>query len=86
MLTENSTVKQKKKESSYCESKIDFLEKNLKSLKERKGKTERRKNMDIDIDGYAERYWSAFDPAFQDDEEENEYEEEDEGEEDENIF
>lgn len=35
MLTENSTVKQKKKESSYCESKIDFLEKNLKSLKER---------------------------------------------------
>lgn len=34
MLTENSTVKQKKKESSYCESKIDFLEKNLKSLKE----------------------------------------------------
>lgn len=45
-------------------------------------KTERRKNMDIDIDGYAERYWSAYDPAFQDDEEENEYEEEDEGEED----
>lgn len=44
-------------------------------------KTERRKNMDIDIDGYAERYWSAFDPTFQDDEE-NEYEEEDEGEED----
>ena len=41
-------------------------------------KTERRKNMDIDIDGYAERYWSAFDPTFQDDEEENEYEEEDE--------
>ena len=41
-------------------------------------KTERRKNMDIDIDGYAERYWSAYDPAFQDDEEENEYEEEDE--------
>lgn len=40
MLTENSTVKQKKKEKSYCESKIDFLEKNLKSLKERKGKTE----------------------------------------------
>ena len=37
--------------------------------------------MDIDIDGYAERYWSAYDPAFQDDEE-NEYEEEDEGEED----
>ena len=36
--------------------------------------------MDIDIDGYAERYWSAFDPTFQDDEEE--YEEEDEGEED----
>ena len=36
--------------------------------------------MDIDIDGYAERYWSAFDPTFQDDEEENE--EEDEGEED----
>ena len=43
-------------------------------------KAERRKNMDIDIDGYAERYWSAFDPTFQDDEEE--YEEEDEGEED----
>lgn len=43
--------------------------------------------MDIDIDGYAERYWSAYDPAFQDDdEEENECEEEDEGEEDENIF
>ena len=38
--------------------------------------------MDIDIDGLAERYWSAYDPAF----EENEYEEEDEGEEDENIF
>ena len=37
--------------------------------------------MDIDIDGYAERYWSAYDPAFQDDEE-NEYEEEDEDEED----
>lgn len=37
--------------------------------------------MDIDIDGYAERYWSAYDPAFQDDEE-DEYEEEDEGEED----
>ena len=36
--------------------------------------------MDIDIDGLAERYWSAFDPTFQDDEEE--YEEEDEGEED----
>ena len=35
--------------------------------------------MDIDIDGYAERYWSAYDPAFQDDEEdEYEYEEEDE--------
>lgn len=45
-------------------------------------KTERRKNMDIDIDGLVERFWSAFDPAFQDDEEENEYEEEDEGEED----
>lgn len=40
-------------------------------------KTERRKNMDIDIDGYAERYWSEYDPAFQDDEE-DEYEEEDE--------
>ena len=36
--------------------------------------------MDIDIDGYAERYWSAFDPTFQDDEEE--YEDEGEGEED----
>ena len=35
MLTENSTVKQKKKEKSYCGIKIDFLEKNLKSLKER---------------------------------------------------
>lgn len=35
MLTENSTVKRKKKQPSYCESKIDFLEKNLKSLKER---------------------------------------------------
>lgn len=34
MLTENSTVKQKKKELSYCKSKIDFLKKNLKSLKE----------------------------------------------------
>lgn len=45
-------------------------------------KTERRKNMDIDIDGYAERYWSAFDPTFQDDEEEYEEEDEDEGEED----
>lgn len=43
-------------------------------------KTERRKNMDIDIDGYAERYWSAYDPTFQDedDDEEDEYEEEDE--------
>ena len=40
--------------------------------------------MDIDIDGYAERYWSAYDPTFQDedDDEEDEYEEEDEGEED----
>ena len=39
--------------------------------------------MDIDIDGYAERYWSAYDPAFQDDEEDIEdIEEEDEGEED----
>lgn len=39
--------------------------------------------MDIDIDGYAERYWSAYDPTFQDedDDEEDEYEEEDEGEE-----
>ena len=38
------------------------------------------RSMDIDIDGLAERYWSAYDPAFQDDdEEENEYEEEDEG-------
>ena len=83
MLTENLIVKQKKKESSYCESKIDFLEKNLKSLKQRKGKTERRKNMDIDIDGLAERYWSEYDPAFQDDEEENEYEEEDEEDDDE---
>lgn len=36
--------------------------------------------MDIDIDGYAERYWSAYDPAFQDDDE-DEYEEEDEGDE-----
>ena len=36
--------------------------------------------MDIDIDGYAERYWSAYDPAFQDDDED--IEEEDEGEED----
>ena len=35
--------------------------------------------MDIDIDGLAERYWSAYDLAFQDDEEdEYEYEEEDE--------
>ena len=38
--------------------------------------------MDIDIDGYAERYWSAYDPAFQDDEEEYEEEDEGEGEED----
>ena len=39
--------------------------------------------MDIDIDGYAERYWSAYDPAFQDDAEDIEdIEEEDEGEED----
>ena len=40
--------------------------------------------MDIDIDGYAERYWSAYDPAFQDedDEEIEDIEEEDEGEED----
>lgn len=38
--------------------------------------------MDIDIDGYAERYWSAYDPAFQDDEE-DEYEEEDEEDDDE---
>lgn len=37
--------------------------------------------MDIDIDGYAERYWSAFDPTFQDDDEDIEdIEEEDEGE------
>lgn len=36
--------------------------------------------MDIDIDGYAERYWSAYDPAFQD-EDDDEYEEEDEGDE-----
>lgn len=41
MLTENLTVKQKKKESSYCESKIDFLEKNLKSLKEMANNMER---------------------------------------------
>ena len=36
--------------------------------------------MDIDIDGYAERYWSAYDPAFQDDDEEDieDIEEEDE--------
>ena len=35
--------------------------------------------MDIDIDGYAERYWSAYDPAFQDDAEDIEdIEEEDE--------
>lgn len=39
--------------------------------------------MDIDIDGYAERYWSAYDPAFQDDEE-DEYEEEDEEDDDDN--
>lgn len=38
--------------------------------------------MDIDIDEYAERYWSAFDPTFQDDEEE--YEEEDEEDDDDN--
>lgn len=39
--------------------------------------------MDIDIDGLAERYWSEYDPAFQDDEEDIEdIEEEDEGEED----
>ena len=35
--------------------------------------------MDIDIDGYAERYWSAYDPTFQDDAEDIEdIEEEDE--------
>ena len=37
--------------------------------------------MDIDIDGYAERYWSAFDPTFQDeddDEDIEDIEEEDE--------
>ena len=28
--------------------------------------------MDIDIDGYAERYWSAYDPAFQDEDEDDE--------------
>lgn len=33
--------------------------------------------MDIDIDGYAERYWSAYDPAFQDDDEEDIEEEDD---------
>ena len=39
--------------------------------------------MDIDVDGIAERYWSAYDPAFQDDDEDIEdIEEEDEGEED----
>ena len=40
--------------------------------------------MDIDIDGYAERYWSAYDPAFQDDAEDIEdIEEEDEEDDDE---
>ena len=36
--------------------------------------------MDIDIDGYAERYWSAYDPAFQDEDDEDieDIEEEDE--------
>ena len=42
--------------------------------------------MDIDIDGYAERYWSEYDPTFQDedDDEEDEYEEEDEEDDDDN--
>lgn len=42
--------------------------------------------MDIDIDGYAERYWSAFDPTFQDeddDEDIEDIEEEDEDDDDE---
>ena len=40
--------------------------------------------MDIDIDGYAERYWSAYDPACQDDAEDIEdIEEEDEEDDDE---
>lgn len=50
-------------------------------------KTERRKNMDIDIDGYAERYWSEYDPAFQDeddDEDIEDIEEEDEEDDDDN--
>ena len=37
--------------------------------------------MDIDIDGLAERYWSAYDPTFQDDDE-DEYEKEDEDDDD----
>ena len=40
--------------------------------------------MDIDIDGLAERYWSEYDPAFQDDDEDIEdIEEEDEEDDDE---
>ena len=35
---------------------------------------------DIDFDGLAERYWSAYDPAFQDDEEDIEEEDEDDDE------
>lgn len=66
--------------SDWCQFSKSQLYKDLVGIM---FKTERRKNMDIDIDRYAEIFWSAFDLAFQDDdEEENEYEEEDEGEED----
>lgn len=43
--------------------------------------------MDIDFDGLAERYWSAYDPAFQDeddDEDIEDIEEEDEEDDDDN--
>lgn len=38
--------------------------------------------MDIDIDGYAERYWSAYDPAFQDEEDDEDIEDIEEEDED----